>query len=151
MATITHARVTNNNDFVIEDMYDGVPIKLDPGKAARIPIAAAVLWFDMPVDVEGNVTWRIDANSWANFSRRQGWTNLEPRMMPNGTPETMNAAFQRTSKEAAERCALIKVEPVSMVLREVTEEEPLLGDTPEAAPIADAETASAQTRQRGRR
>lgn len=130
---VTHARVTNNNDFAIEDRYDGIPIILEPGKSVRIPIACAVLWFDMPVDVEGMVTWRVDANSWANFSRRQGWTNIEPQIMPNGTAESMNHAFQRVTAEAAAKCAKIKVEPVSMVLREVTEEETTLPEPRDTA------------------
>ena len=120
---ITHARITNTNEFPIEDRYDGVPFVFEPGKAVRIPVAAAVVFFGMPVDVDGNVTWKVDAEAMAHFSRRHGWTNIEPDMMPNGQRETPNAAFQRVTRQAAEWCSKLKVEPVSMVLREVTEEE----------------------------
>lgn len=121
---ITHARVTNNNDFPISDMYDGVPLVFEPGKPQRIPLAAAVLFFDMPVDVEGKVTWQINGNSWAHFSRRQGWTNIEPQQTPHGM-ESVSGAYQRVTKQAAEWCAKIKVDPVRMISVETTEEETL--------------------------
>ena len=143
---ITHARITNNNDFPIHDRYDGVPIILEPGVPVRVSVAAAVLFFDMPVDFDGNVTWRVDANSWATFSRRQGWTNLEPEK-----GETINLTFQRVTKQASEWCSKIKVEPVSMVLREVTEEEQLLAPPREGSDGAETPSAEGERPARPRR
>ena len=35
-------KVTNHNDFVIEDRYDGVPYLFEPGKACSVPADAAL-------------------------------------------------------------------------------------------------------------
>lgn len=109
--TATHARVTNSNDFEIDDRYDGVPVIFKPGEAKVIPLEAAALFFGMPVDEDGNVT---PAPDWGYFARRQGWTNMEPMK-----DERTNDMFARVTKESAEKCSKMRVEMVEYTLREV--------------------------------
>ena len=37
-----HLRITNNNDFTIEDRYDGVPYIFEAGKTLTVPPEAAL-------------------------------------------------------------------------------------------------------------
>ena len=57
---VTHARITNLNDFTIEDRHDGVPYKFEPKKTITVPLEAAALFFGMPVDQDGSVTFTVD-------------------------------------------------------------------------------------------
>lgn len=40
--TLTSLKVTNHNDFAIEDRFDGVPYLFEPGRAISVPADAAL-------------------------------------------------------------------------------------------------------------
>jgi hypothetical protein len=130
---ITHARVTNANDFPIDDRCNGVPIKFKPGVPETISIEAAALFFgfEMVVEDDGNVSVTF-APDWGYFARRRGWTNMEREK-----DETMNEMVVRVTRESAAKCAKIKVEPVTMRLREVVSEEEQLDPPRDAAPAIE--------------
>lgn len=127
---VTHARVINRNDFTIEDRCDGVPYVFDPGKVVTVPLDAAALIFGMPVDQDGNVTFAVDHGY---LARRWGWNVLEKR----DEKELTSVAMERLVRETAKRCANIKVEPVSYVLREVTADDASLPPPRDGATTGD--------------
>lgn len=108
----THIRVTNNNDFTIDDRFDGILYEFETGKAKLVPIYAAALFFGLSVDDDGNVT--SAAPNWDYVQRRWGWNAVTRRK-----DEEMADAVNRTNTTARERCAKITLEPVVMALREV--------------------------------
>lgn len=109
---VTHARITNLNDFTIEDRHDGVPYKFEPKKTITVPLEAAALFFGMPVDQDGSVTFTVDHG---HLARRWGWNVLERR----DEKELTSVAMERLVRQTAQKCANIKVEPVVYVLHEV--------------------------------
>jgi hypothetical protein len=115
---VTHARVTNHNEFPIDDRYDGIPYVFKPGIALTIPLDAAAAIFGMPVDDDGIVTFAPDT---AYMARRWGWNVLEKR----DEKELTSVAMERLIRETSAKIANIKVEQVSYILREVSTEENL--------------------------
>ena len=115
---VTHCRVTNHNEFPIDDRYDGIPYVFKPGIALTIPLDAAAAIFGMPVDDDGIVTFAADT---AYMARRWGWNVLEKR----DEKELTSVAMERLVRETAHKIANIKVEQVSYILREVSTEEGL--------------------------
>lgn len=115
----THLRIHNANDFPIDDRHDGVPYVFHPGKDRLIPVLAGALIFGWRVDDNGNVDIPVNAEGnaeadWEHVKRRWGWNNVF-RLKD----EEMHDAVMRSNKLAADRCALIRIEPVMMALREV--------------------------------
>lgn len=129
MTAATHARVTNLNDFPLEDRYDGVPLIFEPDVPKVISLEAAALFFGFPVDDEGNVTFAVDHGY---LARRWGWNVLERQ----DDKESLRVATERMLRQAAERCGKVKVEPVSYTLREVVQGEEEL--PPPRDPVATA-------------
>lgn len=122
--TATHVRVFNSNAFPIEDRYDGVLYRFVPGdKEGRlVPIVAAALFFGFPItDDERGVTIQYglaeDGNvafDYRYLQRRWGWNNVQAK-----TGEDLPQAMERTMREGDERCAKLRLVPVTMGLREV--------------------------------
>jgi hypothetical protein len=122
--TATHVRVFNSNEFDIEDRYDGVLYRFPSGdKEGRlVPMLAASLFFGFRItDDDRGVT--IDyglaedgtvAPDAKYLQRRWGWNNVERKK-----DEDMPQAMERTTREANARCAKLRLEPVTMGLREV--------------------------------
>ena len=137
--TATHARVTNGNDFPIEDRYDGIPVTFEPGVPKVVGLEAAALFFGFPVDDEGNVTFAVD---WGYFARRHGWTNMVPRK-----DEPLNDMFQRITASSAEKCSKVKVEPVAYTLREVVQGEEELPPPRAENPTPESATADSPEQQ----
>lgn len=137
MTGATHVRVLNTNDEPIDDRFDGIVYVFEPGVAKTISLEAAALFFNFETDADGNVSWN---DKWhLDFARRHGWTNMEPQK-----DERPNDTFLRITQYAAEKCAKIKLEPVSYTLREVTAEETLDAPRdPAAEPIPPAMLADA--------
>lgn len=141
--TATHARVTNTNEFPIEDRYDGVPVVFEPNVPKTISLEAAALFFGMSVDDDANVTFAVD---WGYFARRHGWTNVE-RLRD----EPMNDMVKRITAESGAKCAKIKVEPIELRLREVVASEEELLPPREAAEPESAESAETEDSRPARR
>lgn len=139
----THARVTNSNEFTIEDRYDGVPVVFEPGVAKTIPLEAAALFFGFRVEDDGTVEFTVD---WGYFARRHGWTNME-RLRD----EPMNDMVKRVTADSAAKCAKVKVEPIEMRLREVALGEEELPPPREAADPDQPQSNEAEEPRRARR
>src|SRR6266404_2061188 len=115
----THVRVTNGNDFPIDDRFDGVPYIFEPGKERMVPIHAAALFFGLPTDDDGvvHITLRDDETIEGNgehVKRRWGWNNIT-RLKD----EDLGEAVERAKVKADARWAKIRLVPVMMALREV--------------------------------
>jgi hypothetical protein len=72
---VMNVKVVNRNDFMITDMFDGVPYTFEPGKAMSVPIDAANHIFGWypgvpPADLKRHV------------QKRMGWNT--PEMEKNG-------------------------------------------------------------------
>lgn len=117
----THLRVTNNNDFTIEDRYDGIFFAFAPKKPVVIPVAAGVLFFGFTLDENGfvqlgeGVTAAPDQN---HMQRRWGWNTVERKR-----DEELSHAVQRTNDRAKKWSSAITIEPIVMGLREVRQNE----------------------------
>lgn len=114
---VTHIRVTNSNDFAIPERFDGIHYTFEPGVARLLPLDAAALIFGLPIDDNGNL--EIDDNGianpdWTYVQRRWGWNTVSRRK-----DEEMAEAVQRSLDDAAMKCSKLKLEAVSMALREV--------------------------------
>jgi len=62
----THLKVTNNNSFPLEDMFDGVPYTFEPGKPLTIPPDAAFHIFAWQPGVDMKVVEK-------HICKRWGW------------------------------------------------------------------------------
>ena len=100
-----HLRVTNTNDFEIEDRYDGVPYKFEPNKAVTLPPEAALHLLGWQPGIDPSVCEK-------HVSRRWGWN----------TPDFMK------SGDAKKFFAKLEFKPVTFKTVEViaTEEEEML-------------------------
>jgi hypothetical protein len=70
-----HLRVTNNNDFEINDRYDGVPYSFEAGKALTVPPEAALHIFGWQPGADPRL---IEIH----VTKRWGWNT--PAFMENG-------------------------------------------------------------------
>ena len=139
--SITNARVTNRNEFPIDDRYDGIPYLFAPNKPVVIPLDAAAAIFGMPVDSDGVVDFAPDP---AYMARRWGWNVLEKRE----EKELTSVAMERLTRETAAKIANISVEAVSHALREVRVEEGLPPPRTGAVEIPNSDTPESEV-QRG--
>ncbi len=135
----THVRVTNGNDFPIDDRFDGVPYVFEPGKERMIPVLAAALFFGLPVDDNGVVDIEVGEDgsivgNGEHVKRRWGWNNIN-RMKD----EDLGEAVERAKAKAALQWSKIRLVPVLMALREVPAG--AVGDLPEPrASASEGET-----------
>jgi hypothetical protein len=67
--TFQLVKIINTNDFVINDMFDGVPYKFEPNKPLSIPLEAAAHFFAWPSDDPTLVKMWI--------AKRLGWNTKE--------------------------------------------------------------------------
>jgi len=70
-----HLRVTNGNDFAIDDRHDGVPYLFEAGKALTVPPEAALHIFGWYPGVDMKVVA-------THVTRRWGWNT--PAFMQSG-------------------------------------------------------------------
>lgn len=122
----THVRVVNDNDFMLEDRWDGIvyrfPSKDTGGKL--IPILAAALFFGFRVsDDERGLTVDFGTNEdgtiavdWRYVQRRWGWNTII-----NRKDEDLAQAVERTQAEADDKCKKLRLMPVTLALREVAQ------------------------------
>jgi hypothetical protein len=73
---IQYVSVTNGLDEPITDMFDGIPVKIDPGKKDNLHIEVAAHIFGYHPGVTQESMFR-------HFSKRQGW-NTKEHMEPEG-------------------------------------------------------------------
>ena len=112
----THVRVTNSNDFNIDDRFDGAYYLFATGKERLVPIHAAALFFGFPVDGDGRVTLTVDEDGtaqadWEHVKRRYGWNNII-RLKD----EDLGQAVQRAKEAAAVWVTKIRIEPIMMAM-----------------------------------
>lgn len=69
-AVTVNLKVTNNNDFKISDMFDGVPFDFEAGKSLVIPPEAAVHIFAWSPGADLNAVER-------HVQKRWGWNTPE--------------------------------------------------------------------------
>jgi len=117
MQGITHVRVVNHNDFVIEERFDGVLYAFEPEKSRLVPLEAASLIFGIPLDEDGNIGPVVLNRQ--HVERRWGWNTVVAKKDEDGP-----VAFERVKALADERISKIEIEAVSMALREVRQDEP---------------------------
>ena len=108
-------RVTNGNDFSIEDRYDGVPEVFLPGESRDVDLATAAHIFGFPVDNEGRVTAIAADKSYV--CRRWGWNRPDfgIKRSPEGK-QVYNA--EQAMRNADTAFDNLKVEAVEYVLTE---------------------------------
>ena len=80
-----HLRITNNNDFTIEDRYDGVPYIFEAGKTLTVPPEAALHMFGWYPGVDPRVAE-------THVSRRWGWNT--PAYMASGNAKKFFAKLE---------------------------------------------------------
>ena len=80
-----HLRITNNNDFNIDDRYDGVPYKFEAGKTVTIPPEAALHLFGWYPGIDMSVAE-------THVTRRWGWNT--PAFMASGDAKRFFAKLQ---------------------------------------------------------
>lgn len=82
--TLVSLKLTNNNDFVIEDRFDSVPYVLKPGEPVSIPSDAALhmLGWYPGCDLKAVETY---------VSRRWGWNT--PELIKTGDAKKFFAAL----------------------------------------------------------
>jgi hypothetical protein len=80
-----HLRVTNNNDFEINDRYDGVPYIFEAGKVLTVPPEAALHIFGWHPGIEPRVVE-------THVTKRWGWNT--PAFMENGNAKKFFAKLE---------------------------------------------------------
>lgn len=135
----THIRVFNSNDFVIDDRYDGVlyEFKSDDKDGRLVPVTAAALFFGFPVDENGDVIvgeGEVHPN-WEHVQRRWGWNTVVRRK-----DEEMHDAVTRTNSTTKDWCSHIRMEAVTMALREVSVRNDELPEPRDPLPEQESET-----------
>lgn len=112
---IHYVRVTNNLEVPFTDMHDGVPVKLDPGKADNLPLDMAAHFFGYYPGVDTAVMFR-------HVCKRQGWN----------TPDHIKP--EKNGKSKAENMfSKLDIRPVAYKMVEVTadNDSPIPADTEE--------------------
>lgn len=85
---VMSVKVTNRNDFLIRDMFDGVPYEFHPNKPLAVPIDAAnhiFGWWPPYTDDEGKQHSVDPAAMKAHVIKRFGWNT--PAMQTSGSAE----------------------------------------------------------------
>lgn len=118
--TIISLKVTNHNDFAIEDRFDGVPFLLEPERAVSIPSDAALHMFGWYPGVDMLIVKN-------HIFKRWGWN----------TPELVN------SKANEKYFAALNFKPVTYKIVEVPAVEEEVEDLPN--PIKNKPTKNGKT------
>lgn len=82
---VMSVKIINRNDFVIRDMFDGVPYEFEPNRPKAIPIDAAnhiFGWFPKWTDAEGKEHEPDPVEMKRHIQRRFGWNT--PDMVKTG-------------------------------------------------------------------
>lgn len=79
MKNVIHVKVTNNNKNTIEDRYDGILYKFEPGKAVSIPYEAAchIFGVDFAPDENGVLNDDLREQMFLRLGRRWGWNRTK--------------------------------------------------------------------------
>ena len=122
---IHYVRVTNNSEVPFTDMFDGVPVQIEPGKADNFQLDMAMHFFGYAYGVTREVMFR-------HICKRQGWN----------TPAHLKAGESGKSI-AEEMFSKIDVKPVvyKMVEEKVDIDEPIPAD-PELPPPVPPKSAA---------
>jgi hypothetical protein len=78
-AAVTMLEVTNNNDFTITDMFDGVPVRFPPGVAVDCSPAIAAHLFGWPGELQDRAI---------HMARRFGWSGKD-YLKPEGPADSV--------------------------------------------------------------
>lgn len=75
MRNVLHVKVTNHNDFTIEDRYDGILYKFLKGKSLSVPFEAAchIFGVDFTPDESGKMNEGLKDGVFAHLQKRWGW------------------------------------------------------------------------------
>lgn len=119
---IHYVRVTNNLDVPFTDMWDGIPVRIDPGKADNLQLDMAAHFFGYGYEVDPEVMFR-------HVCKRQGWNTIK------------HLEVDDSGKSLAQRLfAKLDIKPVIYRMVEVKDnlDEPIPADPQPAAPPAAA-------------
>ena len=123
VAAVTMLEVTNNNDFTIRDMFDGVPVTFEPGKAVDCSPAICAHLFGWPGEMPDRAM---------HMARRFGWSGKD-YLKPEGPADSVPRYFTLAEK--------IVITPVYYDLVKRNPNDPIpvdLGDEEADRPLATA-------------
>jgi hypothetical protein len=127
--------VTNNNDFTINDMFDGVPVTFPPGKTVDCTAQIASHLFGYPGEL---------ADRAVHMAKRFGWSGKD-YLKPEGPGDSVPRYFSLAEK--------IVISPVyyDLVKRNPNDPIPLdLGDEDADRPVAEADNTGTKVGKRKR-
>ncbi len=135
--------VVNNNDFTIEDMFDGVPVKFPPGVAVDCSEAVCAHLFGYPGEL---------ADRAVHMARRFGWSGKR-YLMPEGPADDVPLYHKMAEKIVITPIYydLVRRDPNAPIPVDLGEEK-----SDRVAPTAEADTSTKlvtrrRTKGRGRR
>ena len=123
VAAVTMLEVTNNNDFTISDMFDGVPVRFEPGKPVDCTPAICAHLFGWPGEM---------ADRALHMARRFGWSGKD-YLRPEGPADDSPRYFKLAEK--------ITISPVYYDLVKRNPNDPIpvdMGDEESDRPVATA-------------
>lgn len=91
---VMQVKVVNRNDFMIRDMFDGVPYEFEPNKPTSVPIDAAhhiFGWWPPYTDQEGNRHEVDQKDMKRHIMKRFGWNT--PAMQAGGKADMFYEAL----------------------------------------------------------